>query len=158
MILIRFIADHSIVSRAIRWRTDGPVSHVEFLRVDVDGCPLAVVGARLKGGVTSRRYDPSPLFEEWYSAPGIDEAFSNAEEYIGRKYDWRDIVYDAVGWYPASFDPHQFICSCFVAYSNRLAWAAGKSPAWISPEVPTREITPMLLYASGSLKMYRKIK
>jgi hypothetical protein len=147
MILIRFTADHSFVSQSILWRTDGVVSHVEYLIVDRDLRPESTFGARLNGGICHRPYTQS-FWEQWYSFDGIDESYSEALRFDGRKYDWRDIVQLLVGRHPNYYDPTRAICSILVGYSNRIAWAKGDAPALINPEVPTWQMTPQLLYGA----------
>ena len=147
-IYIRFIADDSFVSRAIGWRTEGKPSHVEYVRITDSGM-VSTFGARLVGGVRYRPLDYcKPTFEEWYTFEGIEASFEEATGFYGHKYDWADIIELATGIYPRSYDPNRAICSILVGYSNRMAWAAGKAPALINPNVPTRQMTPQLLYGA----------
>lgn len=160
MIYIRFIADSGFISRSIGLRTEGRPSHVEYIITDNAGYAVNTFGARFKGGITHRAYDYcKPVFEEWYSFPGIEASYKHALLLKGRKYDWGDIVALLVGWHPDYYDPQRGICSGLVGYSNRMAWAAGEAPAFINPNVPTWELTPQLLYgACGSwTQMVKKV-
>lgn len=150
MICIRFIADHSFISRAIGFRTEGKPSHVEYVMVnDVTGQPVSTFGARLQGGITHRPYDYcKPSWEEWYTFPGIEASYEQAVSLEGRKYDWKDICALLFGWHPQGYDPMQGICSILVGYSNRMAWGAGLAPPLINPNVPTWEMTPELVYGA----------
>ena len=147
-VFIRFIADRSLLSRAIGWRTEGRPSHVEY--VIYENGSWYTFGSRLSGGVRSRSMDYcNPSFEEWYTFDGIEESCRQAFEFWGRKYDWADIIELATGLYPAFYSPQRAICSVLVGYSNRMAWAAGKiEKPLINPNVPTRQMTPQLLYGA----------
>lgn len=159
MIVIRFIADRSLLSRAIRFRTEGSPSHVEYLFVrDADSTPTTTFGARLAGGVCHRPYDYcTPTWEEWYAFEGIEASYEAALAFEGRKYDWKDIAALAVDWHPAYYDPQRAICSCLVGYSNRLAWAAGKAPALLNENMPTWQFTPQIVYGAVT-EMIRKVR
>lgn len=150
-IFLRFIADRSFVSRGIQWREVGRPSHVEYVTyTNYRGTEQWLTfGARLQGGVTFRPLNYcKPTWEEWYVFPGIEASYNEALGFYGRKYDWADIIEIATGIYPRSFNPQRPICSVLVGYSNRLAWAQDKAPALINPNVPTRQITPQLVYAA----------
>jgi hypothetical protein len=157
VILVRFIADGSFVSRAIGWRTEGKISHVEYITTNDSGVAVDTFGARLDGGICHRPYDYcSPTFEEWYSFEGIEASYAEALKLDNRNYDWKNIIRLLFGEVPDSFDPQETICSVLVGYSNRMAWAAGTAPALINPNVPTSEITPELLYGAVS-NMVKKV-
>ncbi len=156
MIAVRFIADNSWESRGIRLRTLGNCSHVEY--VDTEKGNYRTFGARLKGGICHRPYDYcNPTWEEWYSFEGIEASYAEALKSDGRKYDFRDILDLLVGWHPAEYDPQRAICSVLVGYSNRLAWADGKAPALVNPNLPTSMMTPALLYGCVT-QMVKKVK
>jgi hypothetical protein len=145
MICIRFIADRSVLSRAIRSRTDGQASHVEYVLPE----HRVTFGARLEGGITHRPLDYcKPTWEEWYTFPGIEASYWEAVEFSGRKYDWKDIAALAVSWHSSFYDPERAICSCLVGYSNRLAYARGKAPLLLNLNLPTWQMTPQLLYGA----------
>jgi hypothetical protein len=145
MILLRFISSRSFVSKAIQVRTDGQVSHVEYL----DTSTMITFGARLQGGVTHRPYNYiKPDWEELYTFEGIEASYKEALFFNGRKYDWKDIASLAVGWHPGGYDPEEAVCSCLAGYSNRLAWANGTAPALLNPNLPTWEMTPQILYGA----------
>ncbi len=158
MILIRFIADRSFVSRAIGWRTDGKPSHLEYLLTNDKGQPVTTFGARLRGGVRYRPYDYcKPTFEEWYTFPGIEESYVEAMKFNGRKYNWIDILYLLFGIFPKSFDPERLVCDQLVGYSNRRANALYGTPLLVNLNVPTEEMTPELVYACCT-KMVTKVR
>src|ERR1700722_18101453 len=148
---VRFIADGSIISRGIGLRTEGKPSHVEYVITYPSGEPYGTFGARFAGGVSYRPYGYcDPTWEEWYTFPGIEASYTEALQMAGRKYDWRDIMELLVGWHPKGFDydPQRAVCDNLVGYSNRRAWALGKAPALINPNVPTWQMTPQLLYGA----------
>lgn len=145
MILLRFIADRSFVSRAIRFRTDGQPSHVEYFNT-ITGMTY---GARMDGVKARPLNYCHPTWQEFYTFEGIEYSYLQALTFIGRKYDTWDIFSLAVGSHPAKYNPEKAICSVCVGYSNRRAWSLGKiSRPLINPNVPTWEITPMLLYGA----------
>lgn len=157
MIYVRFIADNSWESRAIRFRTLGTVSHVEYV-IDEGDREEYTFGARLRGGITHRpiRYC-TPHFDERYVFLGIEASYETALKFDHRKYDWLDIADLLVGRHPAFYDPWRLICSTLVGYSNRVAWANGKAPALINPSVETWRMTPAMLYAACT-QMVRKVQ
>ena len=149
MIYLRFIADRSLLSRAIQSRTDGQCSHVEYLYCSDAGTPLYTFGARRQGGVAHRPYNYcKPTWEEWYTYPGIEASYQEALAFEGRKYDWKDILALAAAWHPSYYDPERAICSCLAGYSNRLAYANGKAPLLLNFNLPTWEMTPQIVYAA----------
>ena len=157
MIALRFIADRSFVSRAIGWREEGTPSHVEYL-IDDGGPLIKTFGARLSGGIIHRPYNYChPTWEEWYTFRGIEASYAEALKFEGRKYDWKDIVALLVGRHPDYYDPQRAICSILAGYSNRMAWANGKSDLLINPNLPTWEMTPLALYV-GVKDLIRKVR
>jgi len=157
MIYLRFIADRGFISRAIGFRTLGKSSHVEFVITDNEGLPVNTFGARLKGGVAHRPYNyTKPDFEEWWTFPGIEASYAEALKLKGRKYNWVDIICLLFGIFPKSFDPQRLVCDQLIGYSNRMAWAAGTSPALVNPNVPTEEMTPEIVYACCT-QMVKKV-
>lgn len=156
-VCIRFIADRSFVSRAIRFRTDGDVSHVEFVSLDASGAPIDTFGAHLQGGVIRRPYDYcKPTFEEWYTFPGVEETYQAALGFAGEKYNVRGIFHLLFGVKAPFYDPRKMICSILVGYANRLAWAQGKAPLLLNMNVPTWQMTPQLLYAACTQRVMIK--
>jgi hypothetical protein len=156
-VYIRFIADRGLISRAIGFRTEGKPSHVEFVVTDDAGIPTSTFGARFKGGITHRPYSYcKPSWEEFYTFAGINASYEEALTLEGRAYDWKDILELLVGWHPRGYDPQEAICSVLVGYSNRRAWARGRAPALINPQVDTWSMTPQLLYGAVT-NMVRKI-
>lgn len=152
MICIRFIADRGLVSRAIRSRTDGQASHVEYVLPEQQ----MTFGARMDGGVDFRPLNYcKPSWEEWYTFDGVEASYAAAVDIRGHGYDWRDILALAVSWHPSYYDPQRAICSCLVGYSNRVAWARGLAPALLNPNLPTWQMTPQLLYGAVSNEITR---
>ena len=163
MIYVRFIADDSFTSRAIRFRTDGVASHVEYIIVNDGGLKdvpignVSAFGARLRGGVAHRPYNYcKPTFEEWYTFPGIEASYAEAIKFEGRKYNLREIIHLLFGWRIPFYDPEELICSILIGYSNRRAWGVGTAPPLVNPNLPTWQMTPQILYACCT-KEVRKV-
>lgn len=110
MIVLRFLTDRlSLESALIRFGTRGWTSHVEFY----DDQTELTLGSRLEGGVQYRPYGYcKPTREEWWTAPGIEEAHKVAISVIGATYDFKDILGFAFDrdWHT----PGSYICSALV--------------------------------------------
>jgi hypothetical protein len=153
LILVRFLADRSWISRAIQWRTDGVPSHVEYLDTDT----MQTFGARLDGVKHRPANYCKPTWEEWYTFYGIEASYEQALQFGGRKYDKWDIFALATGTHPDSYDPEKAICSVCVGYSNRRAYACGKiAKPLLNMNLPTWEITPQLLYGACVTQIQRE--
>lgn len=154
MIYLRFIDGGGIDSRIIRFGTRWWCSHVEFLDTSNVNTERATLGARLKGGVQFRplTYDKSITREEWWTAPGIDKAFAEAQKYIGCGYDLVDIAGFATArdWHSAK----HMICSELVTKSFE---DVGVSYILLSAWQPVWRISPRDVMISPVLRFIKRV-
>lgn len=153
LVRVRFIAQDTWISAAIRRLTGSLFSHVEF------GTPEgAWIGAHLDGGIQELPANYCvPSREYYYEIPCTegDEAalLAWARSQMGTKYDWKDIVGLAIQ-NRSLRSPHAYICSAFVATGMLLRFGpkrfANVELAWAYRMTPeTAHLSPML---AGHLK------
>jgi hypothetical protein len=151
MIYLRFITDLlSVESFLIRFGTKSWASHVEFIKVQGSKA-IETLGSRYPDGIQTRPPDYcKPSYEQWYYAPGIDEAYERLKIKIGCRYDWKDILGITLDmdWHTNG----RFICS------EAVAWAFEhiREPL-LNPHIAVRKITPRDLLLSPKLVYVTRI-
>jgi uncharacterized protein YycO len=95
-IMLRFVEDSSITSRAIKFFSHGNWSHVDVMFTTLLG-GKRLVGARINGGVMTRMWDYKKFSKQMIiTVPVSDEAWSKALNFlnaqIGKPYDWTAIA------------------------------------------------------------------
>lgn len=150
IIISQFSTENALDSAAIRYLTNGSVSHVDWLMpagLTLPGGVLTkggeLLGARFKGGVQVRpaNYAKFTLTIKLYvSVPNIEAAYAFMLAQLGKPYDWKAIGYMALHRAPAfSFtaDQSSWFCNalnyCFVLHGGVKLLNTG-NPLTLSPE------------------------
>jgi hypothetical protein len=152
MIYARFIAERrSLASAAIRLRTDGWPSHVEFIK-EIDGSVVDVLASRWPHGVQHYGYITRGVTrEEWYTAPGIICAWNAMQHIVGHRYGLLDIL--AIGTGADWHDDGRYISSEAVAFAFEQAHAP-----LLNPKFPVRSIAPRDLLLSQQLTLVSRVR
>ena len=148
-VYVRFVTSKwDPLSAVIRFKTDSWASHVEFA-YSVRG-KLWTLGSRADG-VKVRLYDTYPTREEWYTAPGIEQAFDSCHKLLGKKYDFLDLFGIALDtdWH----EDGRYICSEAVAWSFEDAGFP-----LLNTSISAFRIWPKDLLMSPYVRLAKKIK
>jgi hypothetical protein len=131
MILLRIVDGTGLDSWMVRQVTRGWATHSEFVNTDnrtAFGAYLSGVGSRPMGYAKFKRV-------EYYTAPGIDQAYEWARTQAGKKYDYSAIfgIFLDRNWR----DENRFFCSELTT----LAFEKAGCPI-LNPAAPVYRITP----------------
>lgn len=148
MIYLRFTADRSIESHIIQFGTRWWCSHVEF----IDANSGITLGSRHRGGVQERPYDYcKPSREEWWEAPGIDEAYVAAKQVIGSLYDTADgfsFVFSRDWHHPGRYTCSGLVDAAFKKVGKQL------TNSWM----PIHRVSPRDIMASPLLMFFSRVR
>ena len=142
-LVIRFIDEPDLISRAITFVTDSLWCHTECLSRDGSGW----VGAHAGTGVEKRALDwVRPSRERVYAIPVKPDAFNAAHNFLesqmGCKYNYRDIL--GLFFHRRIWSPQRVICSQLML---QFMQEAGLQPLNVLPDYSAL-ITPETLHLS----------
>lgn len=135
-LLSQFSTEATAGAAAIRYFTEGTVSHVDLVLPTGE-----LLGARLSGGVAVRPPNYAKFtatYRLWAEVPDIDAAYAFAHAQVGKPYNWKAIV-DMALHRERKFSQYQ--SSWFCDELNYEIYAAGglallnlSNPFWLTPQ------------------------